>query len=177
MVYPLADDYFDERSKHADLRAQLADAETTAAALPAEELQVAELTTQLAALEQRTMDEESVAAFRSRLIELIRASGCQIRRFDVGAATARPWTKGDHAIDDAKKPTQSAPTPFQLERRSVTLAVDGPITAIHSLLESIENEKQLAHPRRLQLSAGNRGGTTVMMELELWFFALTRLKG
>lgn len=174
LVYPLADDYFEARSRLSDLQIQLVEAEITAAALPAEEEEVADLVAQLDALEQRALDGESVARFRSRLIELIRESGCQVRRLDVGDPQSRPWSTGDHVIDETKQAANLQPTPFQLERRSVLLAVDGSMAEVHGLLQRIESERQLAHPHRLQLISASHGGKTVMMELELWYFALAR---
>ena len=176
-VYPLTDEYFEERAKHSDLSDQLEDAKTTAAALPAEEKAVAELAEELALMEERSVDESSVPAFRSRLVEMVRESGCQIRRLDVGTPNQRPWTKGAHAIDETLVAGAPQPTPFTLERRAVLLAVDGPMAAIHGLLQRIEDERQLAHPHRLQLASASRGGDTVTMELELWYFALAGRNG
>ena len=54
------------------------------------------------------------------------------------------------------------------------LAVDGAMTAIHDLLARLEKEQTLSHPHRVQMQAASAGGETVMLELELWLFALAR---
>ena len=173
-AWPAADVYFDEKAKHAELEAQLAEAEATAAQLPAAEKLVATLDTRLGELEKRTVNEANVASFRSRLVGLIRDSGCQVRRLEVGAPTVRPWNQDDKVLEDMPPGAPLTPTPFVLERRSVGIAVDGPMNAITTLLERIAKEEQLAHSHRVHLNSAGPGGQTVSLELELWFFALAR---
>lgn len=176
-AYPLADEYFDEKSRHAELSAQLVEAEATAARLPEAENTVAALNAKLAELEKRTVDEASVAAFRSRLVNLVRESGCQVRRLEVGTPAVRPWLQGDRVLGERAPGDPLQPTPFMLERRAVSLAVDGPMNSINGLLDRIAKEQQLAHAHRLHLNSASRGGQTVTLELELWFFALARQNG
>jgi hypothetical protein len=46
--------------------------------------------------------------------------------------------------------------------------------AIHDLLGRLEQEHTLSHPHRVQMQASATGGENVMLELELWLFALAR---
>ena len=108
---------------------------------------------------------------------MVRDAGCQIRQVEVAAPTTRPWKQGDdplkESVDAAAK---LGDTPFVLEKRAMTLTVDGPMAAIHDLLARLEKERTLCHPRRVQLQSASVGGETVTLELELWLFALSRGK-
>ena len=173
-LLPMVDDYFDKRSSRSELSDKLATARETAASLPMYEKQTAEVGKELQALEVRTIDDAGVAQFRSRLVDVVRESGCQIRRIEVGTPTRRPWKENDAPLSEAIRPPGEGDTPFSLERRSVILAVDGSMSSIHDLLAQLEKEQTLAHPHRLQLQAVSTGGDSVTLELELWLFALSR---
>jgi hypothetical protein len=174
-VAPMVDEYFDNRNSRNDLAGELARARETAGALPEFEKRSATVGEELAALERRTVDDAGLAAFRSRLVDIVRDSGCQIRQIEVGEPSRRPWRQGDDPLKEADQaPTSGGATPFSLERRSVLLAVDGPMPAVHDLLARLEEERTLSHPHRLQMQAAATSGETVMVELELWLFALSR---
>jgi hypothetical protein len=146
-VAQMVDEYFDNRASRSELSEELARARDTAQALPQYEKRALEVGGKLAELERRTVTSAGLADFRSRLVDIVRDSGCQIRQIEVGEPTRRAWLRGD---DPLKEPDQSATpgggTPFSLERRSVLLAIDGT----------------------------SAGGDTVMVEMELWLFALSR---
>ena len=172
-VWPSVDDYFDKQTGGIELSEELAHARLTAATLPAFEKRVAATRVELEALEVRSVEDGSLARYRSRLVDLVRESGCQIRRIEVGAPTLRAWKTGDNPLDETA-PAEAADTPFKLERRSVILAVDGRMSAVHDLLDRLEKEQTLSHPHRVQLQAASNGSDTVTLELELWLFALAR---
>jgi hypothetical protein len=174
-VAQMVDEYFDNRASRSELSEELARARDTAQALPQYEKRALEVGGKLAELERRTVTSAGLADFRSRLVDIVRDSGCQIRQIEVGEPTRRAWLRGD---DPLKEPDQSATpgggTPFSLERRSVLLAIDGTMPAVHDLLARLEEERTLSHPHRLQMQAASAGGDTVMVEMELWLFALSR---
>lgn len=174
-VVPLVDEYFDNRTSRSELSEELAAARQTADALPEFEKRTAIVREELAALERRTVDDETLAAFRSRLVDVVRESGCQIRQIEVGEPTRRRWNQGDDPLKETDQaPGKGGATPFSLERRSVLLAVDGPMPAVHDLLSRLEDERTLSHPHRLQMQATSSGSENVMVEMELWLFALSR---
>jgi len=172
VLLPMVDDFFDKRSSRSELSEELVRARQTAEQLPTFEKQAAAVRQELEALEVRTIDEAGVARFRSRLVDVVRESGCQIRRIEVGAPTRRPWIENDKPLNETTSP-DAARTPFVLDRRSVILSVDGAMAAVQDLLARLEREQTLSHPHRVHLQAGS-GGETVTLELELWLFALSR---
>jgi hypothetical protein len=172
-VLPLVDEYCDNNSSRSGLAEELVRARETAAALPQYEKRAAAIRQELEALEARTVDDSTLASFRSRLVDIVHESGCQIRQIDVGTPTRRPWKRGDDPLRETQA-AGAAATPFSLERRSVMIAVDGAMPAIHDLLARLEQEHSLSHPHRVQLQAAAAGGESVMLEMELWLFALAR---
>jgi hypothetical protein len=174
-VVPLVDEYFDNRISRSELSEELARARQTARELPEYERRSATVRNGLDALQRRTVDDAGLAVFRSRLVDIVRESGCQIRQIEVGDPTRRAWKQGDNPLKELDQaPGKGGVTPFSLERRSVLLAVDGPMPAVHDLLARLEEERTLSHPHRLQMQAASTSGETVMVELELWLFALSR---
>ncbi len=174
-VLPQADDYFDKRNSRNELAENLVRARQTAETLPQCEARVAEVGGQLQALQVRTVDEERLTQFRNRIVEIVRDSGCQIRQLEVSTPTIRAWQKEDNPLQEVVEAKgKDKATPFVLERRSMTLAVDGGMTAIHELLGRLEKEQTLSHPHRVHLQGSSPEGDTVTLELELWLFALSR---
>jgi hypothetical protein len=174
-VAQLVDEYFDNRTSRSELSEELARARDTARALPQYEKRALAVGGKLAELERRTVTSVGLADFRSRLVDIVRDSGCQIRQIEVGEPTRRAWLRGDNPLKELDQATPAGGgTPFSLERRSVVLAVDGSMPAVHELLARLEEERTLSHPHRLQMQAGSAGGDTVMVEMELWLFALSR---
>ena len=172
-LVPSVDDYFDKQSSRSGLSDKLAAARKTAEGLPKFETRVAAVSEEMKALDGRAIDDANLASYRSRLVDMVRESGCQIRRIEVSAPTTRDWKDRDRPLDE--QPNQeAAKTPFALERRSVALAVDGTMPAINALLDRLEQERTISHPHRVQLQAVSGDGETVTLELELWLFALSR---
>jgi hypothetical protein len=177
VVTPLVDDYFDKRESRRALAEELDRAHQTASQLPALEKQVAAVVEKLDAIEARSVSEETVSGYRTRLVEMIRDSNCQIRRLDVAQPTLRPWNEGDSPLVEGKTGDSSGKaTPFSLERRSIQLSVSGKTHDLYGLLERLQKDTTLAHPERIELQADSQNGDTVNMELEMLLFALSREK-
>ncbi|MEM8944042.1 MAG: hypothetical protein AAGD11_02585 [Planctomycetota bacterium] len=177
VLIPLVDDYFDKKRSHNTLTDDLDRARQTDDGLSANEQQVAEIVAKLEAIESRTVSTESVSAYRSKIVELVRASGCQVRRFDVSSPTLRPWLANDNPLESMLPPdAKKRKTPFALERRNVVLLVDGSMESMRELLGKLHDDDALAYLHRLGLQAASRGGDQVTMELEMWLFALGRQK-
>src|SRR5436853_3280590 len=102
-VLPLVDEYFDNRNSRNGLAEELVRAQQTASALPEYEERAAKVTGELEGLESRAVDDATLARFRSRLVDVVRESGCQIRQIEVGTATKRPWIQGDDPLAEAQQ--------------------------------------------------------------------------
>jgi len=177
VLIPLVDDYFNKKESHATLTDDLDRAREIAKQLPEVENQVAEIVSKLDAIESRSIDNETVSRYRNKMVEFVRDAGCQVRRFDVATPTMRPWLQKDDPLEAANaKDKKSKRTPFQLERRSVVLLVDGPMENLQLLLSKLNKDDSLAYLRRLELQSNARGSEQVTLEIEMWLFALGRQK-
>lgn len=175
IIVPLVDEYFDKKESRRALAGELENARQTAAQLPHLEKQVAKVVDKLTALEVRAVDEGSISAYRTRLVEMVRESHCQIRRLDVASPTWRAWKEGDNPLGDGKTgPVAGKATPFSLEQRSIQLSVSGRTHDLYDLLERLEKDTTLAHPERIELHSDSQKSETVTMDLEMRLFALSR---
>ena len=177
VLTPLVDEYFNNKESRRALTEELGLAQETAKRLPAFEKRVAKLAEEIGRFEKRSVSQDSLSQYRSRLVEMIRDSGCQVRRIDVSAPTLRPWLENDNPL---KKPTPgnatAKHTPFVLERRDVALSVDGTMENIRGLLDKIHEDDTFAYPQQMKLRAAGRRGGSVALDLELRLFALSRGK-
>lgn len=177
VLIPLVDDYIDNKASHSALTDDLDRARQTEAGLPEIEKQVGAIVQKLYLIESRTISDNSVSSYRSKIVELVRDAGCQVRRFDVSTPTRRPWTKNDDPlVTTAKKEKGAGRTPFALERRNFVLLVDGSMENLSGLLEQLQQDNSIAYLHRLDLHSTSRGSEQVTMEIEMWLFDLSRQK-
>lgn len=175
ILIPLAEDYFNKKESRRALAEELDNARQTATQLPDLEKQVAKLVGQLTAMEDRAVSEDTLSEFRTRLVEMVRDSSCQIRRLDVASPTRRSWKEGDHPLADGNSGNSlGKATPFFLEQRSIHLSVNGRTHDIYALLEKLEQDSTLAHPERIELHSDGPNTETVTMDLDVLLFALSR---
>lgn len=175
VLIPLVDEYFDNKASYTTLTQELDNARRTADSLPGLEAELAEVVEQLQSIESRTITNSNLSEFRSKVVDIVRASGCQVRRFDIGIPTRRPWMQDDDPITPANaKASNKGKTPFALEQRNVVLLVDGSMQNLNELLTKLHEDESLSYFNRLQLKPAPRGGDQVTMEIEMWLFALDR---
>jgi hypothetical protein len=76
----------------------------------------------------------------------------------------------------ASKDAKKGKTPFTLERRNVVLLVDGSMEGLQKLLGQLHEDDSMAYLHRLELQPTSRESGKVTLHIELWLFALSRLK-
>jgi hypothetical protein len=176
LVLPIVDVYYAGRNEKSALETEL-DSAREIAANKSLEGRAAEKLAQLAAFEARTVDDESVPALRSKLMELAKETGCNIRRLNVGVASSRPWmVDDDPAVPklDAKVNQVETPTGFVLEWRPVTLSLSGTSTNLRALLERIASSNMLMHTKSLEMCPPSANRQSLTLDMELWYFTLAR---
>ncbi len=175
VLAPLVDDYFDNREAFAVLEGELVTARQEAEQLPQLQETANKVEAQLELQESRCVTEKNLSDYRSRLVELVRESGCQIRRLELSAPILAPWNEGDNPIE-GKRVTGSASekTPFVIEHRNVNLSVNGRTAGIYDLLEKLQHDTKVTYPEKVEIISDGQNGEELMLELELWLFALTR---
>jgi len=177
VLIPLVDDYCTNKTSHSTLTEDLDHARQTAEGLPEIELQVAKVVEKLATIESRAVSNDSMSRYRNKVVGLVRAAGCQVRRFDVATPTRRPWLQNDHPLETTVlKGAKNKKTPFALEQRNIVLLVDGSMENLRKLLGQQNEDDSLKYLYRLQLHSSGRGGEQVTLEIEMRLFALGRQK-
>ena len=174
LLVPLSDEYFDNRESRRTLTEDLDRVREMEATLPSFLERVSSREAEVQELEAVTVSDKSIADYRDGLLEIVRESGCQMRNLQAGQPTSRPWLKNDNPLIKQVKATKKNKTPFRLERRSLTLLVDGDMTSIHKFLAKLEQDSKAAFPHRVKLSAAPGRSGTATLEMNLWLFALAR---
>jgi hypothetical protein len=178
LLVPLADLYLAERSEKAELLADIASAQEVVETIAKSEAKLAAKMAEVKAYEARSIDEQSLAALRMKLVELARDTGCSVRRLNVGAVSMRPWHGANEpmAINDVKPvKAMEAPTGFNLQWTPVTVSVSGSNTNLCSLLERMEADHMLMHTKTFEMHPdASEGHKNLNLDLELWYYNLAR---
>jgi len=175
LVLPIVDVYCAERNENKALRNELDSARHVALGMERYESRVADKLAQLAALEERTVDEESLPVLRGKLLDLAKETGCSIRRLTVGAASSRPWTADDDPISakvDAKG--SESDTGFELVWRPVSISLSGANANLRDLVERIATSGMFMHVKSLEMYPTSPSRQSLTLDMELWYFTLTR---
>jgi hypothetical protein len=176
LFVPLADLYFAERNEKTELLAELAASEQVVETADESTAHLAEKTAELKTYEARSVDDQSLPALRTKLVELARDTGCSLRRINVGNTSIRPWRERDDptAGNDGKNKATDKATGFSLEWRPVTIAVTGSNANLCSLLERMEADHMLMHTKNFEMHPDGEGRKNLNLDLELWYYNLAR---
>ncbi|MBN1851770.1 MAG: hypothetical protein JW829_03570 [Pirellulales bacterium] len=175
-LLPLVDDYYAGKTEKKECIEDLRVARQEEADLDTLTRQVGDLTTRLNDIKQKTVSKSSVHAYRSQLVDLVRLTGCQLRRLTVGVSQARPWCKGDDPLNEKPaKVTRENTTNLVLERQPVVMSVSGSMTSLKALLKEIREDRPLMHVKSMELHPLGSQRKQVILDLELWFFDLNAL--
>lgn len=176
MVMPLVDVLRSGRDEQEALLAELNSARNVATELQAFESKVAERTVALDVYEARTVDEESLPALRSKLVDLAKETGCSIRKLTVGSVSSRAWRVGESPISPSdKKPAEAgAGSATQLEWRPVSISVSGTSANLRSMVERVAAARMLMHTKSLEMYPSSPTRQTLTLDMEVWYFTLAR---
>ena len=177
VLIPLVDDYFDKKASHSALTEDLDRARQTVDGLPTLVRQSTKIGKQLVDFESRTVTSESVSEYRTKVVGMVRETGCQVRRLDVASPAARPWLENDNPLEvQTTNDKKSRRTPFTLERRNVALTVDGTMESLRIFLEKLNQDNSVAYMHNLVIQSAGRNGDQVTADIEMWLFNLERQK-
>lgn len=176
-ILPQVDLLLAERSERAELLEQLAQANETSQRLPLYEQRISEKASELAGLRDREIDDDEIAELRSWLVDAARQAGCRVRRIELSAPNARPWTEDDYPLIQPSNAQAKKNTPFQLQTRPVTFSVTGSSDEVMALLRTIDDDIRLKHTRTFDLKPVGRKSNELQLDLTLWFFALAKSQG
>jgi hypothetical protein len=176
-LLPLADEYQDLQQRRTEAETALAEGRLVAHDLEACHERVRAQVAQLEKLEARAVSSRRVDEFRNRMVEMVRESGCQIRRIQVGAGQARKWLKNDDPLQSTASGTDGKnDSGFQLESQTFTLSVTGSLPKLKELLAALHAQHYLAHTKSFSLRPAGQDGKEASLDVELWLFDLARKK-
>ena len=173
-VWTGADEYRAASDRRAALDQQLREAQRAEAQLPAIRRRAADVENTLEELRERLVTIEDGHAFREYVIAMARRAGCEVRRIHLAQPQRRPWHPGDDPLAMGATTAAQKPSPFTLERRTLSLTISGSLAAIESLLEQFEATGKVIHTRRLGLKPDRSQRNVTTMEMELVLFGLSR---
>jgi hypothetical protein len=168
-IWPSADEYTALAARRSAISEELA--EVRALADQGERLQkMAEAKhAALAELEARTVSPEKLHVFRGKVVELARASGCQIRRVAVGDVRRRDWRTGDNALD-AQPSQDKTPAAYVLRSYPASLAVSGKLAGARGFLGRLAGLDMLLHVNQFTVQPADADGREVNLELDATLF-------
>lgn len=175
LVLPLVDVYCAERDEKEALLTELDSARSIAAAVEGFEARVTEKVAQLKVFEARTVNDESLPELRSKLVDLAKETGCNIRRLAVGTMSARPWVAGEDPINPKTNTKQGeAPSEFTLEWRPVIISLSGSNSSLRGLMERLSAAGMLMHVKSFEMYPSSPNRQSLTLDMEVWYFTLSR---
>jgi hypothetical protein len=172
---PLVDAYRAGLNEQEALLAELETAKGVATGLETFQRQAAEKLSQLEAFEARTVDEQSLATLREKLVEAAKETNCNIRRLSVGTAASRPWVRGNDPTAPASgtKPNE-ADSGFVLAWQPMSISLAGTSANLRAMLERIAAAGMLMHTKSFDLYPSSTNRQSLTLDMELWYFTLKR---
>jgi hypothetical protein len=175
LVIPLVDVYRAGLAEKETLLAELDSAKQVAAELDVFQSRVGQKLAELAAIEARTTNDDSMPALRGKLVDLAKETDCNIRRLSVGAVSSRPWRPGeDPTLPGGATKSDEPGTGFVLEWRPVSISVSGTSANLRTLLERIAAADMLMHTKSLEMYPSSPNRQSLTLDMELWYFTLAR---
>jgi hypothetical protein len=175
LVMPLVDVYSADRDEKATLLTELDSAKRVAGELKQFEKRVAEKLAELQLYEARTVDDQSLATLRGKLVDFAKETQCSIRRLNVGNASSRPWTPGEDPISPVEGPKKAeSKSMFVLEWRPVSISLSGTSAGLRTMLDRIAESKMLMHAKTIEMYPSSPTRQSLTLDMELWYFTLAR---
>lgn len=170
---PCVDEYLAVCEDKTTVEEKLALAEESAQLLAGFEQRRSEQSTVIGEQRDKTLNEENEADYRNTVVKLVRDSGCQLRRLNIGTPNSREWLDGDDPLE--KTPNKKLkPTGFQLERRQVSLSLVGTSASVRRLIDKFEQYDKQVHVEGIELKPLGTDGRSVELTMDLWYFTLAR---
>lgn len=175
-LWPSVDEYFVLADDYARTELSITEAQQESEAIASLRKVAKDQADQVAGLRQQMLVVEDVHQFSSKLVELTRTAGCQLRRVDLGDVQQRKWQDNDHPLQPLASSDKTKETPYELRTQKVGLSITGPMDRVQSLLAELSAINKYVHTQSMQLKPAADDRSEVNLDLELLFFDLKRLK-
>lgn len=171
----MVDKYNAAVERKAELDRTLGETRELAARLSQFETTVSKQLNLVGVLDNEAMSPQKVQMFRSRVVHMVRKSGCKMRRIQLTEPQTRDWLENDNPlIGRGLTASEADPTAFKLRTWTFTVIVTGPMTSVSRLLEDLSEEKRLMNASKFSLQRAEGDGKGAVLEVELDFFELVK---
>lgn len=174
VVWPAVDGYIEARTLKYEAREKLEKTNAEIAKLPQHAELFQKKQKELAALTRRTVQEDSAQRLRNDLVQLVRKSGCTMRRIRLGDPTRRDWMENDSPVTGANPADPGAKTPFRLVSRQLSLSIDGQMPKLHQFLSELHKIDKTMHTRTISLQRAGRTRGIATLDLDMVLFDLEK---
>lgn len=175
-LWPVVDEYFVLLDDCARTELSIVEAQQEIASIE----QIRRMTdgqqSQLDQLRKKMLVVEDVHQFSSKLVELTRNAGCQLRRVDLGEPQKRRWFEDDNPLRPQPPVANAKETPFELRTQKVALSITGPMDRVQAFLGELHALDKVAHTQSIQMKPATDERSEINVDLELLFFDLKRVK-
>ena len=173
-VLPLVDEYKGLNDHREELTAELTRARAEAETLPRFEKRVDSRRIELASYEAKAVPTAKVHAFRNEVVDLVRESGCQVRRINAGEPRSRIWLKDDSPLEMKNRPKKIEESRYLLDSQTFGLTVTGTMPQLTDLLSRLYAQQKVMHTSGLSVRPASRSSVELELQLELVLFDLTQ---
>jgi hypothetical protein len=174
VVLPAVDEYNAAKERINAATDELLEAQAQGSSVEAFDKIRREKEASLEALEEEAVSAENEQAFRDRLDKIVQGTGCTMRRIQMGQPFSSVWKTNDHPLNTGKTSDRGNDTPYQLEKRRISLEITGSIGDLYDFLSEVNKLEKLIHTKSVSLEGAARGENTAVLEMELIAFNLVK---
>ena len=174
VLWPLVDEYLVLLEQQSQLSRSIVSTRKDVGQLSLYEKRLTEKATLLAGLERETLSETMAREFRTKVVTMVRESGCQIRRIQLIEPRTRKWHKKDNPIRMMTATEKGKETKFELVSQQLKLSVTGPMHGVKDLLERMDATEKLIHTTNFSLQPGVQDRNLIELDLEIILFDLVK---
>lgn len=135
-------------------------------------------------LEQSMVGVEMMPAIQSELMDVARASGCQLRKAVVQAGSTETWEpEKPTEVEEEPEVDPQAPvalsqigeeSPYRLTTEQLSLSLTGTLAQTFDFLDRVRSETWLMRVAQINFSRDAEGGGQLNVEANLAFYKLVR---
>ncbi len=119
---------------------------------------------------RRAVSEDAAQRIRNELVQLVRKTGCTMRRIRLGDASRRDWMENDSPVKGVDLVDPGRETPFQLISRQLSLSITGEIPQLHAFLAEMHKIDNTMHTRSISLERAGRSQGAATLDLDMVLF-------
>ena len=125
-------------------------------------------------LDAKAQSDKTVGQFRNRMVQLVRQSGCKMRRVRLGQPSRRRWRETDDPFIWKSVADAGAETQFDLRTQILSISLTGSVKQINNFLTKVHQLDSFIHTMNLSLQRSREGEESAVLELDLLLLNLSR---